>query len=288
MVGFFIRGTFDAPAWVMLPLRLGEQLALALMIGGAVSGVAYWAHIGGFVFGLGAALAIRQGRVIERYIQPRLGAKVETAVIERPGLDLALVARSEGRHEDAYELLAQELQNDPRDADVAALYWETADELQRHTNAVPLLLCSIQAQLRSGETETVCTLWERLIEADPTVQVEASFLLRLTQLQARMGNRDQARQTLRRALMSAGPSPAPGLALKIARMGQRLDPAIARATLRALIQRGDLPLEDQSAAQCLLAEISSATVQVAEAAEPVAASSSQPQETAEPIPLALD
>ncbi len=278
MVGFFIRGTFDAPAWLMLPLWLGEQLALALLIGGEMSGVAYWAHIGGFAFGLVAALSMRKTGVIERYIQPKLGDKIGTTLVDRPGLDRALVARSEGRHEDAYDLLAAELKLEPHDTDTAELYWEAATLLGRHADAGPLMLLSIQAQLRNGETKTVCSMWERLVKNDPSIRADASFLLRLTRLQTHRGDHGQARETLRRALMSAGASPAPGLALRIARLGLRLDPAIARATLRALIQRDDIPLEDKSAAETLLGQIPAPRVKAG----------AEPDDSQETIPLALD
>jgi tetratricopeptide (TPR) repeat protein len=287
MVGFFIRGTFDAPAWMMLPMWLGEQLALALMIGGAAAGVAYWAHIGGFVFGLGAALWMRKTGIIERYVQPKLGQKVATAVVERPGLDRALVALSEGRHSDAYDLLASELKSEPADADTAKLYWEAATELERHGDAAALLLHSMRAQLRAGESESVCAMWERLVQSDPAIQADASFLLRLTHLQAQCGHHDQARETLRRALMGAGASPAPGLALKIARLGQQLDPTIARATLRALIQRDDVALDEKTAAESLLEQISNATVQVAAPSKSLAPSK-EAEESPQPIPLASD
>jgi len=283
MVGFFWRGTFDAPAWLMLPLWLGEQVAMAVLIGAEGSSVAHWAHIGGFAFGLGGALWMRKSGVIERYVQPKLGEKIGTTVLERPGLDRALLARSEGRHTEAYDLLATELKGHPHDTDTAELYWETAGELERQAEAVPLMLHSVQAQLRKGEAEAVCSIWNRLVEANPSIRADASFLLRLTRLQARRGDHEQARQTLRRALMNAGVSPAPGLALKIARLGQRLDPAIARATLRGLLQRNDVPIEDKTAAETLLGQI----VNVAEPPETV-----QPitdlEELPESIPLALD
>ena len=109
MVAFFIRGTFDAAAWIMLPLWFGEQLALALMLGAEMSGMAYWAHVGGFGFGLAAALGVRRAGILERYVQPRLDQVTEQSVIERPDLELALAARDEGRHDDAFKLLKGEL-----------------------------------------------------------------------------------------------------------------------------------------------------------------------------------
>jgi membrane associated rhomboid family serine protease len=55
-------GTFRWPAYFALPLWLVEQVVYAALYGsmGAVSSVAYAAHIGGFVIGVGGALAMRQ------------------------------------------------------------------------------------------------------------------------------------------------------------------------------------------------------------------------------------
>lgn len=49
---FFVR------AYVLLPIWLLLQVFWALLAGKA-SGVAYWAHVGGFIFGIGAALLLR-------------------------------------------------------------------------------------------------------------------------------------------------------------------------------------------------------------------------------------
>jgi len=262
MLMFFVRGTFDAPAWIMLPLWFGEQLMLAVMVGGELSGVAYWAHVGGFACGLGGSLFVRRAGILERYVQPKLDQQTETAVVERPGLDQALVARSEERHEDAYELLEAELKQTPSDIDTAELYWETAVLLERQSGAVPTMLRAVQAQVRHGETDSVCSMWERLVAVDPSIQADTLFLLRLTRLQTQQSDHEQARQTLRRASLSAGMTPAPGLALKIARAGERLEPAISKAMLRALLQRDDVSAEERSEAQTLLAQIDAPAINV--------------------------
>jgi membrane associated rhomboid family serine protease len=49
---------FQAAAWVMLPLWLGIQVFWGLMIG-EDGGVAYWSHVGGFVFGTVTALGMK-------------------------------------------------------------------------------------------------------------------------------------------------------------------------------------------------------------------------------------
>jgi len=50
-------GAFSAPAYVMLPLWLGSQVFWGFL--GSGDSVAYWAHVGGFVFGVAAAFAVR-------------------------------------------------------------------------------------------------------------------------------------------------------------------------------------------------------------------------------------
>ncbi len=54
-------GTFAVPAWLLLPLWFGHELATARLmdVTGASDGVAYWAHVGGFAFGVATAALLR-------------------------------------------------------------------------------------------------------------------------------------------------------------------------------------------------------------------------------------
>ena len=82
MVGIFWRGTFDAPAWVMLPLWFGMQLFYANLNADAEGGgVAYWAHIGGFLAGVALVFVFRSPKLVAaheratgaRRVMPRVG-----------------------------------------------------------------------------------------------------------------------------------------------------------------------------------------------------------------------
>ena len=55
------RFTFGVPAFVIAPLWFGEQFWYAHRAG-EESGVAFWAHVGGFLFGAVFALAVRAAR----------------------------------------------------------------------------------------------------------------------------------------------------------------------------------------------------------------------------------
>ena len=71
----FRTGTFNAPAYLMLPLWLLQQVVYASFHEGE-GGVAFSAHIGGFVFGAAIALVMKFTQVEEKFIAPSIERKV--------------------------------------------------------------------------------------------------------------------------------------------------------------------------------------------------------------------
>jgi len=70
---FVFRGTFHAPAYAMLPLWLLQQFLMARS--GAAGGVAVWAHIGGFIFGMVVAIIVRLSHLEEKVLAPAIAKK---------------------------------------------------------------------------------------------------------------------------------------------------------------------------------------------------------------------
>lgn len=86
-LGFF-WGTFSAPAWLLLPFWFAGELATArlLDVAGTSDGVAYWAHVGGFSFGVLAAGLLRLSGVDARLVAKDLQREASRAgAIEPPG-----------------------------------------------------------------------------------------------------------------------------------------------------------------------------------------------------------
>lgn len=79
----FWSGRFLARANIMLPLWLASQLYYALTDSGSGGGVAFWAHIGGFIFGMTIALLVKLSQFEEKYIHPLIDKKVTVFDIER-------------------------------------------------------------------------------------------------------------------------------------------------------------------------------------------------------------
>ncbi|HEY6101142.1 MAG TPA: rhomboid family intramembrane serine protease, partial [Anaeromyxobacter sp.] len=107
----FFRGTFLVPAWLYAFLGLGADLA-GLALTGTGGGVAYAAHVGGFAFGLVAALAMRVTGLEDR-LAPEGAARVGRSLSASRAAD----AIADGRVVDARRHLEEAIAKDPGDAD---------------------------------------------------------------------------------------------------------------------------------------------------------------------------
>jgi membrane associated rhomboid family serine protease len=108
----FLKGTFDAPAYLVLPLWLAQQYFNA--ISATSSGVAFWSHVGGFLFGVAFAVIIKLSRVEERFISPSIEDQI-TLYKTHPLFEKALAEFSAGNLEEAKFILQNILKDEPDD-----------------------------------------------------------------------------------------------------------------------------------------------------------------------------
>jgi len=258
MIGIFWRGTFSAPAWIMLPLWFGEQLFFFMLtrgLGAEGGGVAYMAHLGGFAFGFAMAQAIRAKKIEERFIHATIEGKVDRTVIDNRTVEQALQARAEGRQEQAFDILNEELRRTPANHDAALACWSVAVELDRAAEAAPALLRALQDELRSGNPALALEHWSELSERVPELPVEPALLLRIASLLSDDDRREEAIVALRRALLGSGKPAGPAMALKIARLARELDPQLARGAVRIALAHPGLDPEERARAEELLASL---------------------------------
>ena len=110
------------PAFVVIPFWIAQQVWYAHTAPDA--GVAWWAHIGGFAFGCGAALGLKLMRVEERLIHPAI--EREIGLTQDPGLEAALDARLRGDLQAARREVRRVLAREPDNPDAWAESYETA------------------------------------------------------------------------------------------------------------------------------------------------------------------
>ena len=148
---WMLRFKVFLPAFVVLPLWFAEQAWYAHSVPDAP--VAFWAHVGGFVFGAAAALVIKLTDLEARWINP--GIEKETSLAQDPSLERALEARVAGDLRTARRELRAALSRSPDDIDALhesyelALAESSAAEVGR---VLPRLLEQYQ---RMGENQLV-------------------------------------------------------------------------------------------------------------------------------------
>ncbi len=252
---FFIRGTFDAPAWVMLPLWFAVQLfyaALTDSLGPAASGVAYWAHIAGFVFGVGVAFGIRHFQVEERYLKTAIEAKTTTHLVDNSALENALDAHARGETDQALQALAATVEAEPSNDEAIHAFWSIAVQSGRPEIAAAALTRLIGAELRAGREDLAVTHWTELSTQLPNPRAGGDLLVRLAQALHRQGRLEEAVMALRRAMLEAGSGMTSTMALRIARAAREIDPSIARGAARLILTRPDPDPAERSYAEELL------------------------------------
>jgi membrane associated rhomboid family serine protease len=161
----FRPGTFTAPAWLMLTLWFARELVFAQAFdvaapGTGGGGVAHWAHVWGFGFGLAVAAAISYWRIEERFVHGAIEAKI--MVQSNPAIDTALAARAKGELERSLKLLSRAVREDPDNIDAVLALWNAAADIGRPESAAPELLRIIQTALRTDDESLVIGHWGEL------------------------------------------------------------------------------------------------------------------------------
>jgi membrane associated rhomboid family serine protease len=157
---FVIRsGTVDLPAWIVLPLWFLQQLFFAGLA--ASSGVAYRAHVGGFVFGFLTAVAIKQLRIEERFIAPKI--EREISVTQHPALEEGMDLLGRGDTVAARAAFRKVLVSEPRNADAHLGMWQSHCQDGTAREGAEHVVRAMDEELKRGEAALALTHWRELV-----------------------------------------------------------------------------------------------------------------------------
>jgi membrane associated rhomboid family serine protease len=246
-------GTFEAPAYLMLPLWFLAQLVAAVGSSSASSGVAFWAHVWGFVFGVGFAWVVHFVGIEER-IRPKLEAAA--GVTENRALGDAAEALERGNLRQAQQILDRSLRADPVDRDALEMAWDLAVRTGAASTAVSTVLRLIGEELRAEEVELATRHFSELRRTVPDARVPASLQVRIVEAFCAVAHYTPALEETERLL--AGPI-APALALRLARAVSESHPLLAGRVARHGLEQGEEALapEIRSALTDFVAEVRS-------------------------------
>jgi hypothetical protein len=209
------RFTLRLPAFVVIPVWAAEQLYYA-SVAGEDSGVAFSAHVGGFLLGLVFALSVAVLGVEERYINPAI--EREISIEQNPAVTQAADARVAGDLATARRLIDGVLRAEPGNIDAWTESWELALAASDAERAGHAGLRLIELYGRSQDPDMK---WS--VVHDPRwreLRMPARFLTSVAEMLARAGDARAAIEIYRRQASEAAPG----------------DVAI----LRALVSEGEL------------------------------------------------
>ena len=143
---FFIRFRFKAPAYSLLPLWLLTEIFYGALVG-KVSGVAHWAHVGGFVFGVVAALVIKHTGW-EHQANAAIEAKVGSWTAD-PAIMQSTELMNQGKVDEAIAVLQKHVATKPDAIDAYSLlqqlYWRKNDLTKHHEASIKLCQLHLKA-----------------------------------------------------------------------------------------------------------------------------------------------
>ena len=245
---------FFVPAFVVLPLWFVKQfLEMRGEDSGGGGGIAFSAHVGGFVFGAAFALIVKLTRFEEKFVDPAVVKETTWQLDERTLR--AMTARDQGDFVTAKRELGAVLREKPTDVDALRT---AVDVAQRSEDAAMLDTCAVRllnrytedklddlaADLihelsaerahipkflgraavfaeRSGKRDWALALYERVLDADPNGPGAVPSLVKIGTLLRLTGDMARARETFARARAHPACTAewAPTIDAKIAQLG---------------------------------------------------------------------
>ena len=199
----FVRaGEFHARAYVVLPLWFAMQ-ALSVFFesdGGEGGGVAYSAHVGGFVFGVAVGSVMRFSG-LDRKLDERDDEVVfdaERGIVPQPSVDLVQQLRTEPATPmlvAAADRFLMQAGREGRVREVVAAYAVIAkrDDIALSDRA---LLCAAQAAGDVGDAELAITAARDLMTRHPASTLLPRALWDTAEVQRKAGRSDLAERTL--------------------------------------------------------------------------------------------
>ena len=149
LFGFFRSYRFKAAAYWLLPLWLAMEIFYGGLMGSS-GGVAHWAHVGGFLFGVLAALAIQHSG-FEHKVNQAIEEKVGVAT--DPALEQASDLMDHGKLDEAIVLLNNHLSANPNSIDglnlLRTIHWRR-NEMPAYQEAT-LKLCGLHLKAQDHE-----------------------------------------------------------------------------------------------------------------------------------------
>ncbi len=192
LVIYFLRWKFfDAPAFLMLPLWLLSQIFYGLMLPGEEGGVAFWAHVGGFVYGVAFAMGMKITGLEEKVDKAIEG---QVAVHQLPEILQASELIDAGKANEAMDLLERFAMKQPSNIDAQLELLRAAKISQDAMREKRAYIRLIGLYMQQNAPDTAIQLFEEMQQLALDGEVPAPLRLRLARHLEKQNLLDRAAQ----------------------------------------------------------------------------------------------
>ncbi len=228
----FFRGTFQAPAWLMLPLWLLLQLFSARMIDSVNSqgggGVAYWAHVWGFLLGMAIAYGMKVLKVEEKYIHTKIEAKIDTGDALPKAINEVIQLKRMGKIGEAFHLLKELASQHAANPETAERLWDLGTDIGIKEENEQFFTSLIEKEIRRDQMEQALQHYKRLKEKLPEFRLHQTYKTALMDFFVQRNEIPGATRLANELLEEIKTDTSPGLLLKVASTALKLDSSIAQ------------------------------------------------------------
>lgn len=176
-------GPFGAPAWIIFPMWFAIQLFSAQSLDQQLpdgAGVAFWAHVWGFIFGVACAAAMAQLKVEQRFLHHAIESKV--TMLDNTVVDEAIHRARSGDYESAITTLQNELAEHPENVDAAIALWNLSSARGDASVAGPAMAKVIEEAVRKGDNGLILAHWDDVLLNHPEIDIEPLLATRIAEI----------------------------------------------------------------------------------------------------------
>ena len=246
---FLIRGTFKAPAWLMLPLWVALEFFNAQIMDSlnaeSGGGVAHWVHVWGFAFGVLVALGMKHFQVEEKHIHPKIEAQIDTLSEGYKVLDKALTRESDGNIEGAYTLLLEAARKNSMDRGVVEALWSMGVKMGREEEAAKFFIRMIESEIKRNKMDLAVDHFRDLKAKVPQASISLPCKIMMLQHLKEIKAFEEAAGLTRELLREVNHNLSPGLLLGFANTALVLSPSIAERVVELCLQHPEIPQEQK-------------------------------------------
>lgn len=243
----FFRGTFQAPAWLMLPLWLVLEIFNARIVdsinvqGGG--GVAHWAHVWGFVLGMTVAFGMNAFKIEEKYINPKIEAKVQDGDAGFDVVNQAIRMKNLGMVNDAYIMLLDEAKKNPARDDVVETLWDLGKEVGDIDATKGFFIKMIEREIRHNQLDDALGHFLELKERLPDASLSPLYKFTLLKHMTSQNDFENGKDLASELLQEVDGNSSPVVLQDFAAIAKNLSPSIAAKVIKLCLEHPEIPAE---------------------------------------------